>query len=145
MKKITLFLALLGLGTVFCQAQTDVSDLEAVTQTLNYYLDGGTNRDPETFAKAFLPEGQMIYIDQEKGTTQIVPLKDFVARITPGEKLDRKTRIVSIQIEGNAAQARLEIEAATHFFHDFMGLLKTENGWKIVSKIFYRENKPPKS
>ncbi len=44
-----------------------------------------------------------------------------------------------------ADQARLEIEAKTHFSHDFISLLKTDNGWKKGSKIFYRENKEPGS
>lgn len=89
--------------------------------------------------KAFLPEGQMIFIN--KGETTIVPLKDFVARMKDGQKNDRKNRIVSIQIEGNSAQARLHIETPDLIFHDFMSLLKTKDGWKIVSKIFHREDK----
>jgi Putative lumazine-binding len=122
-------------------AQTDNSDLQAIQETLRYYLDGGTNSDSLMFSKAFLPEGQMIYINN--GKTTIVPLKDFMARIKPGgPKQERSTRIVSIHIEGNAANAHLEIDAPKAVFQDFMNLLKTENGWKIVNKVFYRTDKP---
>ena len=59
-----------------------------------------------------------------------------------GAKQNRKTRIDNISIFGNAAQAKLTIEYPTFYFHDMMSLLKTKEGWKIVSKIFYREDKP---
>lgn len=76
-------------------------------------------------------------------TLQIVSLKDFTARArNTGEKQNRKPRIDNIQVFGNAAQAKLTIGYDTFYFHDMMSLLKTKNGWKIVSKIFYREDKP---
>lgn len=139
MKKL-FFAALLALVPMFSFAQSDNSDLAAIQETLRWYMDGGTNSDPEMFARAFLPEGQMIYIMD--GKTTIVPLKDFVARVKAGgAKQDRRTRIVSINVEGNAASAQLEIENEKVIFKDFMNLLKTENGWKIVNKIFYRIDK----
>jgi hypothetical protein len=58
-----------------------------------------------------------------------------------GLKTDRKTRIESIQVYGNAASAKLTCDYPTFYFHDIMSLLKTKDGWKIVSKIFYREEK----
>lgn len=62
-----------------------------------------------------------------------------------GIKQDRKTKIETVQVFGNAATAKLTIEYPTFYFHDLMGLLKTKEGWKIVSKIFYREDKPKTS
>ncbi len=139
MKKILLF-TFLQIGIMSATiSQTDYTDLEAVKQTLGYYMDGASNGDKAMFTKAFLPEGQMLFVTDEG--TRIIPLKDFVARMKDGQKNDRKNRIVSIHIEGNAAQARLMVETPEVIFHDFMSLLKTDKGWKIVSKIFYRENK----
>lgn len=62
-----------------------------------------------------------------------------------GVRQNRTTRIDAIQVYGNAAQAKLTIEYPTFYFHDMMSLLKTEHGWKIVSKIFYREEKPART
>ena len=58
-----------------------------------------------------------------------------------GKRTERKTKIESISVFGNAATAKLTIEYPTFYFHDIMSLLKTKDGWKIVSKIFYREEK----
>lgn len=119
---------------------TTTDDISAITKTLNYYIEGGTNRDSATFAKAFMTDGQMIFMRND--TLRIVPFKDFVAGVKPGEKVKRTCRIASIQVAGNAATARLELVYDEFTFIDFMNLLKTRDGWKIVNKIFYREDKP---
>jgi hypothetical protein len=121
-------------------AQTQQQDIEAVKTVCNYYLDGGTNGDSLTFSKAFSPTGLMQYMRND--SLQIVSLKDFMARMkNSGVKQDRKTKIENVEIYGNAATAKLTIEYPTFYFHDIMSLLKTKEGWKIVSKIFYRQNK----
>jgi len=75
-------------------------------------------------------------------TLMIVSLKDFMARArNNGQKLNRTTRIDEVEIFGNAAVAKLTVEFPTFYFHDIMSLLKTKEGWKIVSKVFYREEK----
>jgi protease I len=122
------------------KAQTDLRTMQEIQTVLTYYLDGGTNGDSVLFSKAFVPDGQMRYMRND--TTMNVSLKDFMARMkNTGTKQDRKTKIENIQVFGNAASAKLTIEYPTFYFHDIMSLLKTKDGWKIVGKIFYREDK----
>ncbi len=121
-------------------AQTPQQEIDAVKTVCNYYIDGGTNGDSVTFSKAFSPTGLMQFMRND--TLKIVSLKDFMAGMTnSGKKQDRKAKIESVEVYGNAAMAKITIEYATFYFHDIMGLLKTKDGWKIVSKLFYRENK----
>lgn len=125
-------------------AQADQKEIAAIAQTVSYYLDGGTFSDSLQFSKAFSLQGQMLYMRND--TLRILSLKDFMAGArNTGQKTDRKTRIDAIQVFGNAAQAKLTIEYETFYFHDMMSLLKTKDGWKIVSKIFYREDNPKKA
>ena len=139
MKKIilvTIFSAAVLLG----HAQADPVSIKEIEVVCNYYLQGGTNGDSVMFSKAFVPDGQMRYMRND--TLFNVSLKDFIARArNNGVKLERTTKIESIQVFGNAATAKLTIEYPTFYFHDIMSLLKTKEGWKIVSKIFYREEK----
>lgn len=129
------------LCSTIAKAQTNPAIIRDIETVCNYYLDGGTNGDSVLFSKAFVPDGQMRYMRND--TAMNVLLKDFIARTrNTGVKQDRKTKIESIQVFGNAATAKLTIEYPTFYFHDIMGLLKTKDGWKIVSKIFYREEKP---
>ena len=121
-------------------AQTDIKTIQEIETVCTYYLDGATNGDSLMFSKAFVPDGQMRYMRND--TLFNVSLKDFMARMrNNGVKQERKTKIESIQVYGNAATAKLTIEYPTFYFHDIMSLLKTKDGWKIVSKIFYREEK----
>ena len=106
-------------------------------QTVNYYLDGGTNNDFSTLKKAFHETATMKFINDE-GYKEVNAL-EFFSGMKPGPKQNRKTRIADITIAGNAANARLEIEYPTFTFIDFMNLLKIDGEWKIVGKIFYRK------
>lgn len=139
MKKIFLAVAII-IVTAVAKAQSDPATIRDIETVCNYYLDGGTNGDSVLFSKAFAPDGQMRYMRND--TLFNVSLKDFMARTrNTGIKQNRTTKIESIQVFGTAATAKLTIEYPSFYFHDIMGLLKTKEGWKIVSKIFYRENK----
>jgi putative lumazine-binding protein len=138
-RSIPAFVCLLLFSTIL-KAQTDTKTIQEIEAVVTYYLDGGTNGDSVMFSKAFVPDGQMRYMRND--TLFHVSLKDFMARArNNGVKQERKTKIESIQVFGNAATAKLTIEYPTFYFHDIMSLLKTKDGWKIVSKIFYREDK----
>nr|WP_299345045.1 nuclear transport factor 2 family protein [Allomuricauda sp.] len=133
--RILLFLLAI---TTFTFSSAQESDYQLVEQTVNYYLDGGTNNDFETLKKAFHENATMKFIGKE-GYREVNALEFFGKGMKPGPKQDRKTRIADITISGNAANARLEIEYPTFTFIDFMNLLKIDGEWKIVNKIFYRK------
>ena len=138
MRKFLIIAALLA--TTASKAQTDPDTIKEIEAACNAYLNGGSNGDSLLFSKAFYPGGQMNYMRND--TLFTVSLKDFMARArNNGVKINRKTKIESIQVFGDAAVAKLTIEYPGFYFHDIMSLLKTREGWKIVSKIFYREEK----
>ncbi len=140
MRKIISLLVVSFLLYFNSKAQTDLKTMQDIQTVLTYYLDGATNGDSVMFSKAFHPDGQMRFMRND--TVMNVLLKDFMARMrNTGTKTDRKTRIDNIQVYGNAASAKLTCEYPTFYFHDIMSLLKTKDGWKIVGKIFYREEK----
>lgn len=140
MRRLIFFTLILVTISFSAKAQTDLKTIQEIQTAVNYYLDGGTLGDSLMFSKAFVPDGQMRYMRND--TLFNVSLKDFMARArNNGVKQERKTKIESIQVFGNAATAKLTIEYPTFYFHDIMSLLKTKDGWKIVNKIFYREDK----
>lgn len=129
-----------GLLTLSLAAQH--SEMQGVEKALNYYLEGGTNQDAEMVAKAFHPAAELKFISD--GIYQEVSIEDFLARIKPGPRSDRKTTIKYINITGHVASASVEIEYADFFFIDYFNLLKLEGKWKIVNKVFYRKEKQEK-
>lgn len=123
---------------IFSTSLAQESDYQLVAQTVNYYLDGGTNNDYETLKKAFHETATMKYITKE-GYKEVNALEFFSGMDASKPKQDRKTRIADITISGHAANARLEIDYPTFTFIDYMNLLKIDGEWKIVNKIFYRK------
>ncbi|MCL6267793.1 nuclear transport factor 2 family protein [Flagellimonas myxillae] len=112
------------------------SDYELVEQTLNYYMEGGSNRDFNTLKKAFHETATMKYIT-DVGYKEVNAL-EFFSKMKTGDRVNRKNRIAEITISGHAANARLELEYPDFTFVDFMNLLKIDGEWKIVNKIFYK-------
>lgn len=137
MKKIILSICLAFLGLAGLQAQE--SNFELIEKTLNYYLEGGTSNKFEVLEKAFHPTATMKFVGEEY--KEVNALAFFKKGMKPGPKQDRTTRIVSINVAGNAANAQVEIEYPAFTFIDFMSLLKIDGEWKIVSKIFYKKMK----
>ena len=127
----------LNLWVSLLPAQTSADEYMAISKTLSYYLDGGTYNDFPQLAKAFHKDATMKHVgDQYKAVNAL----DFFEKgIKPGPPSDRKTKIVSINFNGKAANAVLHIDYPTSRFWDFMNLLKIDGEWQIVSKIFYIE------
>ena len=120
--------------TVFAQTK---SDEDGVKECLQNYMSGVGDR----VEKAFHPSATMKYIDYKTGEFKDVPIGEFIERVKANPnagKSDRKIEIISMNIEGDAAQAKIKIESGTVIMNDYMNLLKINGEWKIVSKIFSR-------
>jgi len=115
-------------------------DEALIRKTINYYSEGATKGIPQLAGKAFHPSATMKFI---KDSVFIdVPIDRFLSDyIKEGVVQQRTTEINSIDVSGNAAQAKLTIDYSTHQFIDYFNLLKTDGRWLIVSKIFYRKEK----
>ena len=122
----------------------DRTDLELIQQTVQYYFDGLYHSDIEKLNKAFHPNAQIIGYFQ--GTLMFNSLEQFLefVKATPapsksGEKYDM--RIVSIDMTGNEAVAKVEDLYLGFRFTDYLSLLNIEGTWVIINKTFYHEPK----
>jgi len=115
-------------------------DYLAVSKTINYYLEGGTNSDYNTLIKAFHTDAEVKFINDQK-ELQSKKASDFFGGMKIGPKSNRKTRIANINISGTAASAHLVIELPDGEINDYMILLKIDGVWKIVTKIYYGEKR----
>jgi len=145
MLSFTRFLLILLVATASFTTLSAQSKEEkaAVEKTLLNYLEGGTNGDTTRLIAAFHPSASMKFVDNKTGEFKDTPIATYLdgARKSAGKKSDRKTKILSYDIDGTAAQAKVEIDFGTGMFHDYFNLLKINGEWKIVSKIFYRIDK----
>ena len=139
MKFFNCRLLLLGI-TVFLSSFTlkAQSDEAAVKTCLEHYMSGDGNR----MEIAFHPSATMKYIDYKTSEFKDIPIAEFIARAKANTtKSERKIEIVSMNIEGTAAQAKIKIEMEKVILYDYMNMLKINGEWKIVSKIFSRMGK----
>ncbi|MEO6252581.1 MAG: nuclear transport factor 2 family protein [Ferruginibacter sp.] len=134
-----IFLLTVSLYCFVLSGLAQTPDESNVRACLENYMSGEGAR----VEKAFHSSASMKYIDAKTGEFKDVPIADFIARIkaNTGPAAKRQIEIVSMNVEGNAAQAKIKIEMEKVILFDYMNLLKINNEWKIVSKIFSRKDK----
>ncbi len=137
MKKTILFVCFWAMISFTTQAQ---SDEDLIKATLNNYLDGGTNGDPEQFKSAFVNDAVQRGISS-KGTVTGMTVESLSSKIKPGQKMERTTSIVSYSYAGNCATAVTETAYETSKIIDMLNLLKIGNEWKIVTRVYSRIEK----
>lgn len=136
---LPLFLTLVFVGAAAAQHP----DAEAVRIPLENYLKGHATGDGEYFKKAFHTEGNLIWIRDGKYTTR--SFAEYIAGASgkpPADETQRKRRIGTVEVVGNAAVATIILDYPTVKFTDYMTLLKINGEWKIVNKTFFAEPKP---
>lgn len=111
------------------------SDLEQITEILLDYIEGTANGQPERLRKAFHPNFNLYTI--AKDTLWTRSGEQYISNIKVGEKLNRIGRIISIDIEKDAAVAKAAIEIpGWRTFTDYFLILKYNGAWKIVHKSY---------
>jgi len=116
------------------QTEAQTTDIQQIENTINQYFDGMITHNSKSFEKAFHPSASMKWMEKEYMEVNAVnALSEYV---NSNEPVKTKTKIVSLNIIGDAANAQLELEYETFYFIDFMHLLKIEGEWKIVSKTY---------
>ena len=119
-------------------AEQDIRAIETVVWT---YLDGLYEGDAKKLAEAF-HEVSHLYSRGEDGSVVDLPRADWFAAVAkrPAPKDQghpRTDRIVSIDQSGpEAACVKVECAVPPRYFTDYLLLLKTDTGWRIVSKSF---------
>jgi hypothetical protein len=121
------------------------ADEAAIRQTVQHYFDGGRNRDSLALRKAFHPEARMLFA--REGKLVVVPIGEYITRVgseklKPGEVDSTQRKVVSVEVVGDAAVAKLELKRPGALLTDYMSLLKVDSRWLIVNKIFTRETRP---
>ena len=135
MKKIFALLAFLFIQFNI-SAQTSDSAIAQITETIMNYIDGTANGDPEKLRKVFHPDFNL-YAVTDKDSLLIRSGEKYISNIKPGEKVNRIGRIISIDVENNAAIAKAEIVIpGWRIFTDYFLLMKYEGSWKIVQKSY---------
>ncbi len=129
--------AIIGLtAPSYAQTSPGTDELPLITATLMNYIDGTANGDPDQVRRAFHPDFNL-YTVNDADSLWIRTGAKYIDGIKVGEKNTRQGRIISIDVEHNAAMAKAEIAIPSwRIFTDYFLLLKYEGAWKIVQKSY---------
>jgi hypothetical protein len=140
MRKLLTLVCLLAVVPAFSQ-----TDEEAIKQVVtSAYIEGIQNTGPvEDIRKGFHPTFNMLRLMENE--LKPYPIEEWIAAIekrrseatTPPKRTDGK--FISVDITGNAATVKLELyREGKKTFTDYLVLYKFSEGWRIVSKTYYR-------
>ena len=128
-------IALIGVSAnTFAQSED-----EAIKETLNNYLEGGSVGDTARLNRAFFSFANLRNLGKD-GKVSEMPVKKFIASV-PAGGAKWVSKIVNYSYAGTAATAVTEEELPTFKFVDFLNLLKINGEWKIVSRVYSRVDK----
>jgi hypothetical protein len=123
------------------------ADRAAIEETVGHYFQGGDTGSSAEMRKAFHPAAMMFFVDKEGAMTG-VSMPQWWERIDAARKdakpaLSRKVALVDV--EGDAAVAKLVSTMPNMQVEDYMSLLRVGGSWRIVGKIFHRTEPAPAS
>ena len=136
---LTLALCLAAAAPAVPTAAAQTPDLDAVRAPLELYLQGHAEGDGDRMRQAFHPDATISWM--RDGAVAQRTVEAFAALFTRGpapDEANRQRRIVSIDVTGDVAVARLELDYPGVFITDYMTLLRVDGEWRIIHKAYTR-------
>jgi len=132
------------LPALIAQVPAPPTERTAIEKPILSYFRYHQTGDPKGLSEAFHPDALLQWA--EGGQRKILTQADWIARAesqatkAAGKpRPEVRCRIASLEITGNAAVVKVILDYPTFRFIDYMHLLKLDGGWKIVDKIYHRE------
>ena len=116
-------------------------DFNGVTETLQTYLDGLYHSDTTRLRRALHVDAR--YVSATGDDLVSLSMADYLpivdARPSPASRNDpRSDQITEIQFAGpKTAFVRLNCSVGERYFTDFLTLIRVDNRWQIISKVFH--------
>ena len=152
---------LIGLPlVVLAQGPDRARDEAAIRQIVQYYFDAMKNDDAESLKKAFHPKAKWLNAG-DKGYLWEISQERVAANLQSNARrhmptVNATTKILAIDITGGVATAKIETENLTNAppealpklaykgarITEYLSLIKFDDGWKIVSRIYSSEQLP---
>lgn len=149
MKKQLLFLligAICSAGALATAVLGDVggssNEIRAIQTTVQRYFDGIIQYDEAQLRAAFHEDASVIGT-KDNGILDWQPFQSWVlyTRGTAPNPAGRNNRILSVDVSGDAAIVKTELDWPSVRYVDYLSLVKINGEWKIVNKIWHREKK----
>jgi len=134
-----IFFTLLVSLTIITQSMSQASEYKQIEASINAYFDGMVNHNSKSFPIAFHENATMKWIGE--GYSEVNAITALSQYVDSNEAVKTKTKILAISLDGDVANAQLELEYDTFYFVDYMQMMKISGEWKIVSKAYTKKMK----
>lgn len=128
----------LSTTTGFAQTKPDAE----VRKAVDAYLHGLKFNDVASLKVAFHPDAKLYWIKKDGAIGQLTQdewYKGFAA--SAGKEEAGELSITAVDITGDIASVKVVENYATSRYTDYLSLLRTTGGWKIINKIYQAEKR----
>ncbi len=109
-------------------------DEQAIAEVIGNYFDGWLTGDTTLVGSAMHSTCHLKFVREDKIAQR--NRKQYLSGFKPRPRLpEGEGRIISIDVTGTAAAAKIELETADRIFTDYFNLLIEEGRWYIVDKV----------
>ena len=128
------------LVVLFSNINANSQDKAQIEKTLETYFDGWQTGDT-------LKLGKVIHLtcklkNVKANQVEVIDRKTYLSRFELHPKAENTGgKILTIDITGNTAAAKCQIETPKMLITDYFNLMKVNDQWYIVDKIFNRSEK----
>ena len=137
MRPTLLALAVLLVPCAAAQSAAPPSDIDQIEAVIGHYFQGHATGVGDHFERAFHPDAQMYSAgDDGLRQTALRTWWEGPDGEPAADEADRHRRIVSVDVSGSVATAKLELDYPGALIHDYVTLVKTDGRWQIVTKAF---------
>ncbi len=118
-----------------------IQDFDGIRETLIHYFDGLYHSDTSRLEQAFHADARYVTASGNElvnlGMDEYLPI--VAKRPSPASRNEaRRDEIVSIEFAGpKTACVRLHCAIAERLFTDFLTLIRVDEGWRIIAKVFH--------
>lgn len=120
-----------------------MSDRLQIEDTIQTYFDSMYESDADKAQSAFHPNARITgYLEDGLHEMSVSDFAGFVASQQPSPKEKGESArldILSVEIAGNTAAARVRDDYLGMTFLDSLSLLKSDGKWSIYNKLFHVE------
>lgn len=131
---LTFWMALICISSIQSFGQ---SDDESIKTMINTYFDGFSKGDTAALNKVFYANALLRNLNTSTGRVQDSPLKGFISKMPVGG-VKATGKLISYAYAGTSGSASIELQFADFKYIDLLSLLKINDQWKIVCRVYSR-------